>query len=224
MLRAYFDESGLDNPDTRKLDWLVLGGAVARAEAWDALSIEWDAVLHDFGIKSFHMTDFEAYRKDFKDFSKPQHEALLSRLLDIQGKYINNIFGATNHAGRFRGKFRKIYNKNLVDILTIASQRLAKQPDEEMSIVFAAHKEISPLTVFGHFKEIPGNNKIITSASISDPTKCPPLQMADLCAYELSRSLRDGSNMRYPYKRMKETASVTLFLLMEARGGRGGSG
>jgi hypothetical protein len=48
--------------------------------------------------------------------------------------------------------------------------------------------------------------------------------MADLIAYELSRSMRDGKRVRYPYRRMKEAATITLFQLMEARGTIAASG
>jgi hypothetical protein len=96
MLWAYFDDSGLHNAATGGLDWLVLGGGIATAENWERVSEEWEAAKNDFGINTFHMADFEANEGEFENLGTDDHKVLLSRLLEIQSKYVHNIIGVTN--------------------------------------------------------------------------------------------------------------------------------
>jgi Protein of unknown function (DUF3800) len=218
MLWAYFDGSGLHKPPTNNLDWLVMGGAIAREDMWAALTEEWDDALSPFSLSLFHMADFEAYEKPFDKLSRPEHEALLNALLDIQGKYITNIFGVTNHTGVYRGKFCKIYRPCLRDILTTVCQQASPltDKDDEISIMFAAHDDISIHTVTSYFEDMKAKNKRLAECVVGRPEKFPALQLADIVAYELSRSIRENGPERYPLKRMKQIADIKLFLLMGA--------
>ena len=93
MLWAYFDESGVhDIGGTGKLDWLILGGGLTTAENWDFLTGEWNDALKSVGIKAFHMADFENYKREFEHWTVPEH-ALLDQLLEIQEKYVHEVFG-----------------------------------------------------------------------------------------------------------------------------------
>jgi hypothetical protein len=212
MLWAYFDESGLHKAETGKLDWLVLGGAIASEEDWEHVSIEWEAALNNFGITTFHMADFESNEGEFKNFSIDNHKALLNRLLEIQAKYVHNIFGVSNWTGRYIGPYQKIYHKNVIDILTIIWPSCE---NDLISLVFARHKEVSFSKIGEYFDEAQSKHQRFGSWTVDDPSNNPPLQMADLIAYEFARSIRDGFPIRYPYKFMTEHATVGLFLLME---------
>jgi len=213
MLWAYFEESGLHKAETGKLDWLVLAGAIATEENWGHVSSEWEAVLIDFGITTFHMADFEAYEGEFKNFSKDDHKALLTRLLEIQAKYVHDIFGVTNWTGRYIGPYQNICHRNVIDLLTIIGSPSQEEP---ISIVFARHEEVSPIKLSEYFDEAQSKRQRFGSWTVDYPSNNPPLQMADLIAYEFARSIRDGLPIRYPYKFMTEHATVGLFLLMEA--------
>jgi hypothetical protein len=216
-LCAYFDESGVHNKP-EGLEWLVLGGAIASDKAWKHASVEWEAALRDFSLPPpSHMKDFEFDHPPFDRLTELDHKAFLNRLLDIQSKYVRQIFGVTNWKRNHPGSVRKIYTKNLKDILVTLAERLAP-PGEQLSVVFAKHPEVSHLTVLDYFEDVRGDNGAFANCIVQEPLDCPPLQMADLFAYELSRSIRDEAPSRYPYRRMKETATVTLFQLMETRG------
>jgi hypothetical protein len=90
-------------------------------------------------------------------------------------------------------------------------------PTEQIAITFAKHPEVSGKTVLEYFDDIKGDNGAFANCVVREPSDCPPLQMADLIAYELSKSIRDRQPVRYPYRRMKETATVTLFQLIETQ-------
>jgi hypothetical protein len=223
-LEAYFDESGLAKADGG-LEWLVLGGAIATEEDWTRLSVEWNAALRDFKISSFfHMRCFEHYRHPFDKLTKLEHEALLNRLLDIQSRYVKKIVGVTNWKRNYAGPVRKIYTRNVKDILATLVQVMKALPTEQIAITFAKHPEVSGKTVLNYFDDIKGDNGAFANCVVREPADCPPLQMADFIVYELSHSIRDGRPERYPYRRMKETATVTLFQLMEAGGTGAASG
>ena len=50
---AYVDESIRGSAKSR----LGMGGAISRLEDWEALSVEWEAVLRSYGLTMFHMVD-----------------------------------------------------------------------------------------------------------------------------------------------------------------------
>jgi hypothetical protein len=56
-LWAYFDESGLHASDG-SLVKLTVGGCIATAETWEALSLAWSNAIAKMGLSEFHMTDF----------------------------------------------------------------------------------------------------------------------------------------------------------------------
>jgi Protein of unknown function (DUF3800) len=216
-LCAYFDESGLHKPEG-DLEWLVLGGAIASEKDWEHVSVEWEAALSGFSVRPpFHMKDFEFNHPPFNKLTELEHKALLNRLLDIQSKYVTQIFGVTNWKRNYTGPVRKIYTRNLKDILVTLAERLVAPSGDQLSVVFAKHPEVSRLTILDYFEDVKGDNGAFANCAVKEPQDCAPLQMADLIAYELSRSMRDGKPVRYPYRRMKETATITLFQLMEAR-------
>jgi hypothetical protein len=214
MLWAYFDESGLHKAGG-ELDWLVLGGGMATCENWERLSVEWEEVLKDFGIAVFHMADFESNHGEFKDWTVENHRALLNRLLDIQAEYVPEIFGVTNWTGRYREGFRQIYQKDVIDVMTVAASNIAPKQTEPISLMFAAHPDYAASNVIKCFDDVLADNTRIKTCTIGKPSDYPPLQAADMIVYELSRSIRDGRPLRYPYVRMKERAkNLTLWLLI----------
>jgi hypothetical protein len=83
MLSAYFDESGMHDLQTGKLTRLTVAGALSTLGNWQRISAEWERALKENGINAFHMAPFEAYRGEFKDWSKLKHQTLLRCLLDI---------------------------------------------------------------------------------------------------------------------------------------------
>jgi|RhiMetdeSRZDD1v2_1073273.scaffolds.fasta_scaffold809268_1 hypothetical protein len=66
-----------------------MGGCVAAAESWAAFEKEWAGTLQKYHIECFHMTDFEAYRKAFKEIDRDTHKALIAALLDTMNRHID---------------------------------------------------------------------------------------------------------------------------------------
>ena len=218
MLWAYFDESGKHNKTTGNVDWLVFGGAIATEESWQQVSLAWTDALADFSIPSpFHMVDFAHNKPPFDKLDEVAKQALLNRLLDIQSAHLKEIIGITNSRQPYQTEYTEIHSKCLRDILTLIRDKLA-YTDEQISVVFAEHPEVSFKTISRYFDDFKSKSAAFAYCGVDKPINRPPLQMADLIAYELSLSMRDGFPTRYPYNQMKKSAQVNLFLLAEARG------
>jgi uncharacterized phage-like protein YoqJ len=220
MIWAYFDESGVHNLSTSKLEWLVIGGALATEDNWARLSEDWKVALEDAKINVFHMTDFETYNGEFEGWTEEQHDVLLDRLLVIQAKYVHEIFGATHDNKKNmkqRKVFRKIYRNNVADIIMIAANHLMIDQNDPISLMFAAHKEITHKNLEGHFMDLVRDDDRFAECVVGKPKDYPPLQMADLIAYELSHSI-GSKTVRPSLARIKESAkNVTLYLIISNR-------
>src|SRR5437667_8584873 len=90
---AYVDESIRGSAKSR----LGMGGAISRLEDWEALSVEWEAVLRSYGLTMFHMVDFENNAKEFRrehGWCEERKRQLFNALLDIIDRHVRAFFGA----------------------------------------------------------------------------------------------------------------------------------
>lgn len=198
MLWAYFDESGTHNPLTGNVDWLVIGGAIAPEENWRKAALEWSRVLADFDIpQPFHMNDFAHSKSPFNKLDDDANKALLGRLLDVKDAYIDNVIGITNSKKPSQTEYIKIHTKCLKDILKVVTDRTVYR-DEEVSVVFAEHPDVNLITIKTNFEDVRANSPAFASCGVDTPANSPELQMADLFAYELHCSMREGYPTRHP--------------------------
>ena len=214
MTWAYFDESGLHG-EGGHLERFFIGGGIATAENWEKAGQEWEEIRKEFGFNCFHMTDFEKYKGEFKSYTIDKHRHLMNRLLDIQGRYVSRLVCVTNDPKNFGGSVRKVYRRDLVDILRIAGPEFVD--DGEMNIMFAAHEDCKYEVILSTFNDLKPKNKFLGSVSIGYPEKTPQLQLADMVIYEMSRATRAGRQERYPFKKMKESAKISILQLAELR-------
>jgi hypothetical protein len=148
-------------------------------------------------------------------WDKTQHDDFLRQLLDIQAKYIHEIFGATGDNKinlKQRRAFKQIYRNNVADIIMVAAKHLAHDQNEPLSLMFAAHKEISSGNLEARFMDLARDDDRFAECIVGKPKDHPPLQLADLIAYELSHSI--GNAIARPsYTRMKESAKISHYTL-----------
>lgn len=90
MFRAYFDRSELGQP----ADVLAVSGYLSSDDHWRDFETEWHRALADFGVGTFHMTDFECRRGEFADWDQVRRTALLGRLIDLIGNHAFVAIGA----------------------------------------------------------------------------------------------------------------------------------
>lgn len=89
-VEMYFDGSG--NTSNSSLKFFTLSGFVSHAHVWRSFELRWKAVLYEYQIAHFHMTDAYARRKLFKDWEREKIDKLLSCLLSVVGEYHQKDF------------------------------------------------------------------------------------------------------------------------------------
>ena len=76
-MTAYFDESG-HSASTRVV---AIGGAMTGPKQWGEVRPRWKAALDKFGVRVFHMTDFENRQGEFSGWDEDRKRGLLSELI-----------------------------------------------------------------------------------------------------------------------------------------------
>lgn len=201
-LWAYFDESGW-HPGGGKLAKLTVGGCIANFETWEGLSICRASAIEKMGIPYFHMTDFEARRNLYENWTNEERKNRLNILLDIIGAANPICCGFTNVA-RKGDTTETIYKRCAHDVLLELGLY-----EDEVVIVFAHHPEFAAYSPLHHMLMQWGYGKGIKSVTIGYPQEICPLQAADIVAYELRCHERDEMRPeRYPLTRLHDLGCV----------------
>ncbi|MGH9929633.1 MAG: hypothetical protein ACREA9_10485 [Pyrinomonadaceae bacterium] len=89
MLTGYFDESGTDGKSAA----VTMGGYVSTRRLWMKFERQWERMLKKHGISELHMTDLNAFRREFADRDK--WEKIRPSLLNKARRIIhdNTLFG-----------------------------------------------------------------------------------------------------------------------------------
>jgi hypothetical protein len=216
MIWVYFDESG-EHDEGGTLRRLTLGCGIAPFDAWQQLSREWRTVLNSYCISMFHMADFEARVKPFDGWSKARREGLVNELLDITSRHVPIFCGYHDRPGDIisGAQLRATYQRNIIKAFKETVLLLDRFSGQDITIVFARHKNISMEMIgrifdfFDHW-----STGRIKFGGFAEPLEVEPLQVADIVAYECSRSARKirPEQERYPLRRLAERAEVfTLY-------------
>lgn len=73
---AYFDAS-----TTQKgRPFVTVSGCLAPAARWKTFESKWRKMLNKAGLQYFHMTDFEAYQGDYKNWTKTMHNHFFKKM------------------------------------------------------------------------------------------------------------------------------------------------
>jgi hypothetical protein len=203
MLWFYGDESGEHNA-AGSLVRLTLAGGIATCEDWKRLTADWKCHLGRFahyGISWFHMTDFEAHRPPFDKLTDVDRFDLLQGLLDITLRHVPLFFGTTDEPS-----FDKIWLRYGCHVLktqrelTIAARRAG----EKITMVLAKNHDVKA----GRLRQfVDGwiDREVFEFGGFECPQSVCPLQVADIVAYEFSRTMRQQKpgRERYPLSRLK---------------------
>ena len=89
-ITAFFDESG-HSSSTRIV---AMGGAMTSPKRWGDLRVRWKAALQRYGIRVFHMTDFENRRGEFEGWNEAKRRKLLTELFGALAECPLFVIGA----------------------------------------------------------------------------------------------------------------------------------
>jgi hypothetical protein len=204
MLWGYFDEAGEHDKKTGRLSRLAIGGFLAPAEEWEKAIPKWQKVLDGEGVQVFHMTHFEAYKSEFKDWELDKHERLLNALLDIIDEAKVGLVGVSWPAAKAKRKvLRKMYATCFGQVInSCASEAFLGYDSRDTNLVFAEHPEFKAEHIGEMYDQMKGEAYFFRSCTITTPSRCVPLQMADLAAYEVCHAHERGQKRRYPWMRL----------------------
>jgi len=201
LLRAYFDESGInaDAPVT------TIAGFVGGEAAWSKVEAVWAPVLGEYGdkgVKTFHMTDALGQDREFSAIDKPNLNYILTQLSKALGdSEVSSIFSgvvqddwdAVVTDPDFLKRFPKPFDLCFDDIvrqLAIWASRKAR--GELVAPMFAYQQEYqSRMTdVTRAYGSEPWYARTLGPIAFGHPAQVIPLQGADMLAYEMAIDLK----------------------------------
>ena len=76
MLAAYFDASNTE----KGRSFVTIAGCLSSVARWKTFQSKWQKILDKEGLPFFHMTDFEAYKGPYKDWTKERHKHVFKKV------------------------------------------------------------------------------------------------------------------------------------------------
>ncbi|MDQ6894291.1 MAG: hypothetical protein M3167_16640 [Acidobacteriota bacterium] len=224
VLRAYIDEAGLgDGPTDETPAGFVFASAgfIGAADDWEKFSVRWTAALVAEGVPSepgelpeLHMNEMLHGRGSFSGWDKERRARLQGTLIDILKE--TPAFGhgcviarghrrdwENTHSGQIYSKEKHYYGAGLPHcIVQLARKIFVGSMDERIGFVCG---DISKWK--GDLCDIYESMKVarefdfrhrLGAIAFGSPKHFPPLQAADLLAYETRRKYIDWKDPKAP--------------------------
>ena len=214
MLFSYFDDSS----DDKRQEYFSAGGLVGKEEQWIPFEADWaEATKH---LKEpFRSTACECQQGQFAGWSKPDRDALMTRLVDLLVEHRIGGFASVIPVPEFQAVFPHLDSLApyllAVEHTVLTMAYHAAQSDDKVQIWFEAGTA-SPDIVRIHAKlkklECWEHRDRLRAISLDDK-QMPQLQAADLVAREslkhfLNRGIRP---MRKPFERLQSRVGFLLW-------------
>lgn len=194
MLSVYFDESGThkSSPIT------AVGGLVASPQQWNRLTAEWQRILDDEGLTEFHMRHFAHSLGEFADkesWTAQRKDKLMRRLIPLIQRRVDYRTWAVVVMADFNRIIRrdgtKVAPYSAVAMACASSLRIMSiQRNLYLPYIFDQGKDSEK--VFRGFDELEQKEAFrIEGLAKGDRRLCPPLQAADLHAWEVGKYFSD---------------------------------
>ena len=196
-LHAYFDDSGTHAGS----EAVTVAGYISTVEQWDMFTREWAAVLAEWGLGCFHMTDFANKVGKYREWSDQERRFRFGRLVSI----INRHAIASVGIGIPKQAFDQIFPKNAKRFVGGAyglaatacffeAARILEPgyPSARIAYFFEAGTRGSGeiLKVFNwNYNDREQRPKLKLISIKFEGKEFPPLQAADILAYELYRRI-----------------------------------
>ena len=219
-LTAYFDDSGTDEANP----FLVVAGFAASIEQWDRFTDEWRIAQQEFKAPvPFKAKEFDDARRGYgpyKDWPDSKRKEYYNRLLGIIIRRSFKSFGTALEKAAYQSvilpseRLRKYFYSpfafsSVNCIFQVCDWRNELYPTEPVLFYFdEGNKNQGQLLDVAKRVLIP-SDRMIEDVRPGDDSKLPPLQAADLMAFELcvgSRNMRAEKPRygRYALQRLDE--------------------
>jgi hypothetical protein len=212
-LVAYFDESGT-HADS---NMTVVAAFVSDAARWKRFTEEWQSALKDFGIQHFHMNQYESRFGQFLDWSNDDRKSRLAWLLSIIEEHVSWSMSCTVFREPVETIMSKQVEKRLGGLYGLGAQQCWRHIGEVVRPFDAWVESVMESgaqgsKTLGHLYQL--NSQLdewrdlnrISSLEFRNGKDFPPLQAADILAYEVwKQCLRQfGDETRDPRHPIRE--------------------
>jgi len=206
-----------------------MGGLVAPCEAWERFEPQWSEALHSAGLNEpFHMREYAHSTGQFADWKgeEGRRRRLLASLVRAITETKATPIGAVVSLDAF-ASLTPTQQHRLGGPYYAAFQQVTRgaaleafyeHPDEKVAVVYARNREYGTdaglaENLFYSIKTKTDFGKRLGAYASSVPEDLPPLQAADLIAYELCHDLenqikRPQLRMRYALKRLLRLSEI----------------
>ena len=217
LYHIYLDESGTHDAS----EAVIVAGFVANASEWEVFSEQWSDALAKWEIKFFHMTDFENRQQQFSSWDEPLRRERLNHLLGLIRAHTQGSIGygiPKSSFDRILSKPAKLLCGDAYGLAAIGcffnAAKAAQIPKVDGWIRYVMESRgkgngaVLKLYKYGSEEEKWLENTRIVGLSFEDKRLYPPLQAADILAYELykhlPRQLRKDDQWpeRYPLQQL----------------------
>jgi Protein of unknown function (DUF3800) len=198
-LRVYFDESYNHRTDKEPDAPLVytVAGYMAAVGLWNGFEVEWAEALDDANIPFFHMSEFENRLGPFKVWSNEKRIDFLRRLHEIINKYVFKGFATSVILSDYESlteeqkfAFGEPHICGMINCMKHIS-KLCDDFDTIDLIDYVFEESVYNGKINKLFGDLPDSDIAgYRIASITFESKnCPPLQAADILAYEVTKEI-----------------------------------
>ncbi|SPE35789.1 hypothetical protein SBA6_490014 [Candidatus Sulfopaludibacter sp. SbA6] len=212
-LTGYFDDSGTDAENPA----LIVAGFLSDVDQWDRLGDEMEQLRAEpqYNAPPFHAKGFDDGRRGhgpYAGWGEKKRREYMARLLGIIIRRCIKSFGTVLEKSAYnsiiapdpahKDYFGTLYAFAAVNCIHAACEwRNKSRPGEPILFIFdKGNKNQGQLEDIGK-RYLVGSDKLIENVTSGDDEKIPPLQVADLLAFELCSEARNALNPKNKFSR-----------------------
>jgi hypothetical protein len=207
VLKTYFDETGVHDD----AEMVAVAGYISRPRHWQAWTKDWNVhkrrvPLGHRPINVFHSTDCANYRKEFAGWTKDERDPYVAQLLPVMPSHelAGVVIGVNLHdLGRsmkghpellemFGTPYTACFQWAVSTIVDIATER---GKGERMAFIHEINDYQGEATkAFKYVREFLNPRNISMTLGFGTKGDYPPLQAADVLAYEGGKFLKNPTD------------------------------
>jgi hypothetical protein len=225
LITAFFDESG--HSGSSRI--VAMGGAIGSPMMWRPFREQWTATLDRFGVKVFHMADFESAWGEFRGWSTKRRQELLDQLLSCLDNKLIFFLGTSVVVSDFRNltaRFRRCaldpwyicfqlsIQQALGEVFVLTTEDLWNP--KRVAIFFERQMEFRRAPImFASMLDLPSIADRIFMVGFAGKNAAPELQLADLVAYEVRKHIENSffdpsRPTRWPMRRLTQILGISV--------------
>jgi hypothetical protein len=224
------DETGHSKDEKQR--FVGIAGLLAPAQNWETFESKWKSALKlpYIDLPYFHMTDFAARKKAYKNWSEEKRRAVLSKLFTVIETAHPLPFGAIvplelyrslkdEHKEYFVDPYFLCFQSCVAACVTFLEDLHGVSPEEKVALIFSDQVEFRhrALQIYEQAQEdLDVIKRRGTPPVFRDMRKMVALQAADIIAYEMykeyeRRTHRPNASPRYGYERLVKMTQRNYF-------------